>query len=164
MPLCSASAELVNSGYTVVDNAFIAEYMPQSPSGCAEIYLFGLYLCSQPNKQHNTMEVMCRALGLKEEDVINGFAYWEEMGLVHVVQKEPIEVVYLSQKTSHALLKKIKAGKYSSFNKQIQDVISGRMITVQEYNEYYMFLETAFSNPKRWWRWQSTAPSLKETT
>lgn len=105
MPLCSASAELVNSGYTVVDNAFIAEYMPQSPSGCAEIYLFGLYLCSQPNKQHNTMEVMCRALGLKEEDVINGFAYWEEMGLVHVVQKEPIEVVYLSQKTSHALLK-----------------------------------------------------------
>ena len=35
MPLCSASAELVNSGYTVVDNAFIAEYMPQSPSGCA---------------------------------------------------------------------------------------------------------------------------------
>ena len=77
MPLCSASAELVNSGYTVVDNAFIAEYMPQSPSGCAEIYLFGLYLCSQPNKQHNTMEVMCRALGLKEEDVINGFAYWE---------------------------------------------------------------------------------------
>ncbi len=148
MPLCSASAELVNSGYTVVDNAFIAEYMPQSPSGCAEIYLFGLYLCSQPNKQHNTMEVMCRALGLKEEDVINGFAYWEEMGLVHVVQKEPIEVVYLSQKTSHALLKKIKAGKYSSFNKQIQDVISGRMITVQEYNEYYMFLETAFFQPE----------------
>ena len=148
MPLCSASTELVNSGYTVVDNAFIAEFMPQSPAGCAEIYLFGLYLCSLPNKQHNTMEVMCQALGFKEEDVINAFAYWEEMGLVHVVQKDPIEVVYLSQKTSHSLLKKIKAGKYSSFNRQIQDVISGRMITVQEYNEYYMFLETSFFQPE----------------
>lgn len=148
MPLCSASTELVNSGYTVVDNAFIAEYMPQSPAGCAEIYLFGLYLCSLPNKQHNTMEVMCQALGFKEEDVINAFSYWEEMGLVHVVQKDPIEVVYLSQKTSLALLKKIKAGKYSSFNRQIQDVISGRMITVQEYNEYYIFLETSFFQPE----------------
>ncbi len=148
MPLCSASTELVNAGYTVVDNAFIAEYMPQSPAGCAEIYLFGLYLCSLPNKQHNTMEVMCQALGFKEEDVINAFSYWEEMGLVHVVQKDPIEVVYLSQKTSLALLKKIKAGKYSSFNRQIQDVISGRMITVQEYNEYYIFLETSFFQPE----------------
>ena len=63
-------------------------------------------------------------MGLKEEDVINGFAYWEEMGLVHVVQKEPIEVVYLSQKNLPRAAEKIKAGKYSSFNKQIQDVIS----------------------------------------
>lgn len=148
MPLCNISAELINSGYTVVDNAFIAEYMPQSPMGCTEVYLFGLYLGSLPNKQHNSMEVMCQALSLKEEDIINAFAYWEEMGLVHVVQKDPIEVVYLSQKTSYSFLKKIKAGKYSSFNKQIQDVISERMITVQEYNEYYTFLEKSFFQPE----------------
>ena len=44
MGFCNFSQELVNVGYTTVDNLFITNYLPEAPNKYVDIYLFGLYL------------------------------------------------------------------------------------------------------------------------
>ena len=51
-------------------------------------------------------------------------------------------------RSDDVLLKKIKPQKYQQFNKDIQGVLCERMISTNEYNEYYIFLETTFFEPK----------------
>lgn len=146
MAFCSASIESNNVGFTVVDNIFITQFMSGAPKNCIEVYLFGLSLCSAQDTT-NSLEVMQRALDLSKDDILDAYAYWEELGLVHVVSGKEIEVIYLPIRTDRALLRKVKSSKYAQFNRDIQTVISGRMITTNEYNEYYMFLETTLFDP-----------------
>jgi DNA replication protein DnaD len=49
---------------------------------------------------------------------------------------------------STSALKKIKPGKYTKFSQEMQRIIEGRMLTVNEYNEYYMFLEDTTFEPE----------------
>jgi DnaD/phage-associated family protein len=46
-----------------------------------------------------------------------------------------------------ARLKKYESGKYEDFNRQIQAIIEGRMISKTEYEEYYCFLESFHAEP-----------------
>ncbi|MEG1528267.1 MAG: DnaD domain protein [Clostridia bacterium] len=146
MPFCACSKELSVNGFTVVDNIFVTQYMPDAPQHCVELYLFGLFLCNNQTVD-NTIDTMCEKLNMTKEDVKAGFTYWEELGLVHILGEEEIEVTYLPIRTDRNLLKKIKASKYREFSQQMQNVLDQRMITTNEYNEYFMFLETSFFEP-----------------
>ena len=147
MAFCNFSQEVVSNGYTLVDNLFITNYLPEAPNKYVDIYLFGLYLCSK-NNDDNAIDVMSRVLDIDKEDIITAYTYWEELGLVHILQKSPCEIVYLPVRSDDVLLKKIKPQKYQQFNKDIQGVLCDRMISVNEFNEYYIFLETTYFEPK----------------
>lgn len=146
MAFCEREKILIDSGYTAVDNRFFVHYLPDAPDMRSAVYLLGLVL-SESNGADNTCQALAQKLDISCDDVMSAFLYWEELGLVHVVNDNPPRVIYLEMRSSASALKKIKPGKYSKFSKDIQSVIEGRMITPHEYNEYYTFLENTTFEP-----------------
>ncbi len=147
MAFCSKDRQQVSDGVTAVDNRFLINYMPDAPDMRSAVYLLGLALADGEGTD-NAPESMAKRLGITVEDIMDAYAYWEEMGLVHVINSAPPQVIYLSVRNSAGMLKKIKPSKYARFTREIQNVLSGRMITVNEYNEYYMFLENTTFEPE----------------
>lgn len=148
MALCSYSSKLAMDGYTVIDNTFLNEFLPQATGEDVKVYLYGLNLCANPNSDDNSLDTMCKVLCLSEDEVLKAFAYWQEMGLVQVVSTNPLDVRFLPVRTRSGSSKIRNKEKYTDFNDQIQAVISGRMITPTEYNEYYSLIETEHFEPE----------------
>ena len=148
MALCSYSSKLAMDGYTVIDNTFLNEFLPQATGDDVKVYLYGLNLCANPNTDDNSLDTMCKILCLTEDEVLKSFSYWQEMGLVQVVSTNPLEIRFLPIKTRSGSSKIRNKEKYTDFNSQIQAVISGRMITPTEYNEYYSLIETYHFEPE----------------
>lgn len=148
MALCSYSSKLAMDGYTVVDNTFLNEFLPQATGDDVKVYLFGLNLCTNPNTDDNSLDTMSKVLCLSEDAILKSFAYWQEMGLVQVVSNSPLEVRFLPIRTRSGSSKIRNKEKYADFNAQMQEVISGRMITPTEYNEYYSLIEVYHFEPE----------------
>ncbi len=148
MALCSFSSKLAMDGFTVVDNTFINEFLPGATGEDVKVYLYGLGLCSNPNKEDNTLDTISKVLSLSEEQIQKSFSYWEEMGLIQIVSANPFEVRYLPTHAHSGSLKIRNKEKYADFNKQIQDIISGRMVTPIEFNEYYNLIESHHFEPE----------------
>lgn len=148
MALCSYSSKLAMDGYTIVDNTFLNEFLPQATGDDVKVYLYGLNLCSNPNNDDNNLDTICKVLSLTEDDVLDAFSYWQEMGLVQIVSTNPLEVRYLPVRARSGSAKIRNKEKYADFNEQIQGVISGRMITPTEYNEYYSLIEIYHFEPE----------------
>ncbi len=136
-----------DNGFTVIDNIFIRQFLPDAPPHCTDVYLVGLSLCGE-NDVNNTIEVMSRLLSLTADDIYSAYNYWEQLGIVNIVNTQPFQVIYLPINSTVNLLKKIKPSKYTSFNKNMQNILVERMITINEYNEYYLFLETTLFEPE----------------
>ena len=148
MALCSFSSRLVMDNYTVIDNTFLNEFLPSATGDDVKVYLYGLALCSNPNIEENNLDTICKVLSLTEDAVMKAFSYWQEMGLVQVVSANPFEVRFLPVRAHSGSTKIRNKEKYADFNKQIQDVITGRMITPTEYNEYYTLIEVYHFEPE----------------
>ena len=146
MAFCDKEKQFIDSGYTTVDNKFIFNYLPDAADIRASIYLFGLAL-SESDGDDNSCETIARKFNISCEDVLGAFQYWEELGLVHIVNTSTPRVIYLAFQGATTALKDVKPSKYAKFARDIQDAISGRMITVNEYNEYYTFLENTTFEP-----------------
>ncbi|MBR2975152.1 MAG: hypothetical protein IKC47_05365, partial [Clostridia bacterium] len=95
MAFCCKDKQLVGESYTVIENKFILNYMPDAPEGVVRVYLLGLALCDQP-EAINTIAHVAQKLALTEADVVAAFDYWEELGLVQVIASNPPQVVYLA--------------------------------------------------------------------
>ncbi len=147
MAFCTHSQEKSDVSFTVLDNIFITQFMPLSDDRCVQVYVYGLFLCGA-HQNENTLDTMCRALDMTQEDILTAFGYWEELGLVHIHKSDEIKVVYLPVRADRTILKKIKSSKYHEFCREIQAVISGRMISTNEFNEYFYFLETTLFQPE----------------
>ena len=63
MAFCCKDKQLVSDSYTVLENKFILNYMPEAPEGVVRVYLLGLALCGN----HNLV------LGNEQIDNLNGF-------------------------------------------------------------------------------------------
>lgn len=148
MALCSYSSRLAMDGFTVIDNTFLNEFLPQATGDDVKVYLYGLNLCSNPNVEDNNLDTICKVLSLTEDDVLEAFSYWQEMGLVQIVSTNPLEVRYLPARARSGSAKIRNREKYTDFNEQIQSVITGRMITPTEFNEYYSLIETYHFEPE----------------
>ena len=140
MSFCKFANEFVSDKLVTIDNSFITDFMPNAPEGCLKVYLYGLSRCA--GGEDNSIDDFVRTLNLSEEDVVSSFLYWQELGLVHVLNTTPIEVRYLPTKNASYLNKKFNKDKYKSFNVTAQEILSGRMITPNEYNEYYNLIES----------------------
>ena len=138
MAFCDKEKQLIDSGVTVIDNKFILNFLPDAPDKCVAVYLVGLTL-TESGGADNSCETIARKTNLSQEEVMAAFLYWEELGLVHITADNPPKILYLSMRDSVST-KKIKASKYTKFNKDMQSAIEGRMLTPNEFNEYYTFL------------------------
>lgn len=141
MGLCRFSSEYLVDGYTLIDNLFIGEYMPFAAPDAVKVYLFGLYQCQNPSRD-NTIEFFVQALNLSEDKIFEAFSYWEEMGILRIVNKAPLEVSYLPLKSSLAPPKKYNKSKYSDFNRQLQELFPERQLAPNEYLQYYDLIES----------------------
>ena len=141
MAFCEKEKQLIYDGYTVVDNKFFINYLPDAPEKVVSVYLLGLAL-SDSNGSDNSCETIAERLGITCDDVMAAYQYWEELGLVHIIHDASPRVLYLPIRSSASALKKVKPSKYKKFSIEIQDLFAGgRTINTAEYYEYYMFLE-----------------------
>ncbi|MCQ2387564.1 MAG: DnaD domain protein [Clostridia bacterium] len=139
---CSLSKEFSISSITSVENEFITKYLPLADGNAVKVYLYGLYLCSHPEFDKSINEIALD-LSLTEDIVRACFLYWQQEGLVDILCNDPLQVVYYSPKSAFVVKpKKYKPEKYSEFTKAVQEVLPNRMISTNEYTEYFNFMET----------------------
>lgn len=141
MAFCKFSFDMIANNTTSVDNIFINNYLPYADANAVKVYLYGLYKCQDSNSQDNTLESFSSQLNLSQEEVENAFMFWQEQGLVQLLNVIPFEVRYLPISDVLTNTKKYNIKKYQTFNAQAQEILSGRMITPNEYREYYDIIE-----------------------
>lgn len=143
MSFCRFSTRYVAEDKTPVDNQFILNFLPEAQDACLKVYLMGLSKCYCSDAKDNNLQIFANILNISEDDVKSAFLYWEDKGIVQVVNTDPFEVVYLPINTSNiGNIKKYSIGKYADFNVKIQDIIKNRMITQTEYTEYYALMDS----------------------
>lgn len=139
MSFCEFSSEVVSSNTTVVDNVFLSDFLPNANGDYVKVYLYGLYKCS--SGRDNDLQSFSKALQMSEEDIISIFYYWQEVGLVNVVNVEPIMIRFLPVKSALSKIKKYNVDKYTSFNLSAQELIGSKMLTPRELEEFYYLIE-----------------------
>ena len=85
---------------------------------------------------------------MTEEEIEDAFLYWQEQGLVQVLNTCPIEIRFMPLKNVINNTKKYKPEEFATFNRQVQEILEGRQITPTEYDEYYYLLKTLHFQPE----------------
>ena len=140
MAFCEFSSEVVSKNSVSLDNLFITDFLPNAEGDYVKVYLYGLYLCN--SSKDNTLEMFEKNLNLKREDIISIFYYWQEKGLVQVINVEPVVIKYLPTKNALQKLKKYNVDKYTAFNISAQELIGSKMLTPREFEEFYYLIES----------------------
>jgi DnaD/phage-associated family protein len=148
MGFCKFSSQSVISNKTEIDNIFINDFLPYAPENAVKVYLYGLYKCNNANAYDNSLESFSKVLKIPEEEILEIYEYWESEGLIQVLNTLPIEIRYMPIKNVVANTKKFNTSKYGDFNSKAQEIIEGRMISPNEYSEYYDTLETFHIEPE----------------
>ena len=141
MAFCKFSPDYTEKSYTIVDNLFFTRYMPSTPPEICNIYLYGLYLCSNKDTDSMDIDTFSKDLGITPLEIMNAYEYWQELDLVRILSREPFEVQYLPIKNITRATRKFSVGKYDDFNRQLQDIFPNKQITPNEFDEYYSVLE-----------------------
>ena len=120
MAFCEFSSEVISRNAVSVDNIFITEFLPNASENCVKVYLYGLYKCS--SSKDNTLEGFASALQMSKEDIISIFYYWQDIGLVQLLETTPLQVRYLPVKNALQSMKKYNVDKYAAFNMTAQEL------------------------------------------
>ena len=132
---CSLERGAAVSGVTPVQNLFIMEYMPKAPEGFAKVYLYGLMLCSC--RGFETLDLP-GGLGISQEEALEAFLYWQEMGLVRVIESDPLNIEY--RMTSAAPVRG-SGRKYASLIAKLNKYCKPRVFAPQELSKIYDWIE-----------------------
>lgn len=143
MAFCEFSSEKIINNDTKLNNSFITDYMINATELQLKFYLYGLYLCQNPNIPDNSIELFCEKFGLQDKnDVLAIFSYWEDLGLVKIINVgDDYKLKYVQINKHTHIETEIKKGKYSKFCSTLQELITDRQILPNEYYEYIDFLE-----------------------
>ena len=131
-----------------MDNIFINNFLPDAPDLCVKVYLMGLSKCANSIAPDNNISNFANVLNVSEQDIIHAFNYWQEQGVVQIINSEPMEVRFMPLNSSLGSIKKYKIGKYTDFNIQVQEILSKRMLTPTEFSEYYNIIEKYHIEPE----------------
>lgn len=140
MPFISVSDEVAKKSFTSVENKFITKYLPVLEPMAVKVYLYSLYLY-QSGQTSYTLSDLAQSLQLSEEQTKEYFEHLEEFELVSILTLSPFEVKILDTENVYGTPKKFKPEKYSDFTKSVQNIIKGRMISTNEFREYFCLLE-----------------------
>ncbi len=147
MGFCSYSREFSLSSYTNIENQFINKYMALADGDAVKVYIFGLYLCQNVQEEYSLAEA-ARTLNMNEEKIIDSFRFWEDFDLLEIVSLSPFSVRYFPADYSKGKPKRIRTEKYSDFNKAVQSMMPKRMITPNEFEKYFAFMEQYSVKPE----------------
>lgn len=131
---CSLERGAALMGSTPVQNLFIMEYMPKAPEGFVKVYLYGLMLCG---RGFETVDLP-GGLGIDEGEALEAFLYWQEMGLVRVVETEPLNVEY---RLPSAAPYKGGSRRYGSLIAALNKMCRPRVFSPQELSKIYDWIE-----------------------
>ena len=140
MPFISVSDEIATKSFTYVENKFITKYLPVLDPVAVKVYLYSLHLYQSGNVSC-TLEEFAAKLNINADDARSYFEYLEEFELVSVLSLSPFEVKILDAENISGTPKKFKPEKYADFTKAVQTIIKGRMISTNEFREYFLLLE-----------------------
>lgn len=139
MPFISAADGFIKKSITGVENKFITKYLPSLDPVAVKVYLYSLYVLQ--NGLQYTAEDLARGLEIDVDTVKGCYEYLEELELVSIVCLSPLEIRLLEAENVNGTPKKFKAEKYSDFTKNVQNVLKGRMISTNEFREYFILME-----------------------
>lgn len=139
MAFLSASDGFINKSTTSVENKFISKYLPAIDAVAAKVYIYSLYLLQSGASY--TLTDLAHSLEIDEDKIKEYFVYLEEIELVSIVCENPFEVKILEAENVAGTPKKFKPEKYSDFTKNAQNVLKGRMISTNEFREYFVLME-----------------------
>lgn len=142
MGLCKLSSEIVVKDKTQVDNLFINYHLKFLSGEQTKLYLYGLFLAQNSSSVDNCLSSIANVMNIDEEDVKSLFYSLQTEGLVAILNEDDFEVAFLAPQDDIKHKRIYSTSQYSEFNRSIQAIISGRMISVNEYQEYYCFLES----------------------
>lgn len=147
MGFCSYSREFSLSSYTSIENQFIDKYMASADGDAVKVYIFGLYLCQNVQGDYTLAEAS-RALNMPETRIVDLFKFWEDFDLLEIVSYQPFSVRYYPADYSKGKPKRIRTEKYTEFNKALQTMLPGRMISANEYMKYFSVMEEFAIRPE----------------
>ena len=139
MAFCEFSNEIVLASSTAIENVFLSDFLPNANGDYVKVYLYGLYKC--PSSKDNTLESFSKVLNMSAEDILSIFYYWQELGLVNVINVDPIQIRYLPVKNALYKMKKYNVDKYTAFNISAQELMGSKMLTPREFEEFYYIME-----------------------
>ena len=142
MGLCKLSSEIVVKDKTQIDNLFINYHLKFLSGEQTKLYLYGMFLAQNSSSIDNTLSSISNVMNIDEEDVKSLFYSLQTEGLVVILNEDDFQVAFLAPQDDIKHKRIYSGNEYSEFNRQIQAIISGRMISVNEYQEYYCFLES----------------------
>lgn len=140
MAFISVSDDIANKSFTFVENKFITKYLPVLDPVAIKVYLYSLFLY-QNGRNDCTVEDLAAKLNLTAEEVKGYFEGLEEFELVSIISLSPFEVKILDAENVSGTPKKFKPEKYADFTKSVQSILKGRMISTNEFREYFVLLE-----------------------
>ncbi len=131
-----------------MENLFIYEYLPSASGNAVKVYLYGLFLCR--NKDFDqSFDDISKTLDMPKTEILDCFKFWEEFGLVNILSQEPLKIEYLPVRSVYGNKpRKYKAEKYTDFTKSLQALLPDRMISTNEYTEYFNIMETYGIKPE----------------
>ena len=148
MSFCRFSSQSIISNKTEIDNIFINDFLPYAPENAVKVYLYGLYKCNNSSSYDNTLESFSKVLKISEDEILSIYEYWQNEGLIQLLNTVPVEIRYMPLKNVVSNTRKFNTSKYGDFNLKAQEIIEGRMISPNEYSEYYDALETFHIEPE----------------
>ncbi len=139
MAFITVSEELSSKGATEVQNKFITKYLPVLDDRAVKVYIFALYMGG--SGINYTAEDFAKRLNLSDGELLSCLEYLEEFELISILSRSPLEIRILDAENIYGTPKKLKPEKYAAFASAVQSVITGRMISTNEFMEYYYLLE-----------------------
>lgn len=139
MGFCSLSIDFKKTSSTSIDNSFIYNYLPDADGTAVKVYLAGLVYCK--SQSEISVEDFAKNLNLTLEQLYDSFVYWEQLDLVKILSRTPLVVSYLPIPSNVNKPKKYNVEKYSDFTVTVQSLIPERMISVNEYSQYFSIME-----------------------
>lgn len=142
MAFCSFSKDNDGNSFVTLENKFITKYLPDADGFAVKVYLYGLYLCKNPDADFS-LASMAEVLNSTEEQIVSAFDFWEDYDLVEIISKSPFAVQYLPVKSALGRPKKVRYEQYGDFNKELQRKLQtvGKFVSAGDYRKYMRFLE-----------------------
>lgn len=139
MPFISVSDGLIKKSTTSVENKFITKYLPALDPDAAKAYLFTLFVFQSGSAY--SFEDIAKSLAFTEDKLKDCYEYLEELELIAITSRAPFEIKILEAENVSGTPKKIKPEKYADFTKTVQSILKGRMVSTNEFMDYFSLLE-----------------------